>query len=80
MTSENKTTASAAGYVCPACHTRHLPGATCHQWPAAVPSYPVLTPTPTGCICPPGANMQCENPTCPRKPRPPLSSVMASTK
>jgi hypothetical protein len=21
-----------------------------------------------GCICPPGANIQCENPACPRKP------------
>jgi hypothetical protein len=21
-----------------------------------------------GCICPPGANIQCENLTCPRKP------------
>lgn len=21
-----------------------------------------------GCICPPGANLQCENPLCPRKP------------
>lgn len=26
-----------------------------------------FTPLPTGCICPPGANRDCENPNCPRK-------------
>jgi hypothetical protein len=60
---------------CPACHTRHLPGAPCHQWPNTVPSYPTLAPTRAGCICPIGANLQCENPTCPRKPRPPLTAM-----
>jgi hypothetical protein len=25
-------------------------------------------PTPMGCICPPGANLTCAAPTCPRKP------------
>lgn len=31
------------------------------------------TPTPVGCICPAGANKECENPDCPRKPRRPPS-------
>ena len=26
------------------------------------------TPPPRGCICPPGANKECENQFCPRKP------------
>lgn len=30
-----------------------------------------LTPTPPGCICPAGANRECENPGCPRKSRQP---------
>lgn len=25
-------------------------------------------PAPIGCICPPGANLECQNPKCPRKP------------
>lgn len=41
------------------------------------PYYPSENPMPTympftipvGCICPPGANKECENPTCPRKPK-----------
>lgn len=32
------------------------------------PFDPILPMMPTGCICPPGANKECENPTCPRKP------------
>lgn len=31
-------------------------------------NYPIYL-APAGCICPPGANKECENPTCPRKPR-----------
>lgn len=27
-----------------------------------------LPPAAQGCICPPGANLQCQNPMCPRKP------------
>jgi len=27
-----------------------------------------LTPLPVGCICPVGANKECERPDCPRKP------------
>jgi hypothetical protein len=47
------------------------------QEPTGLPPMPVysLPQTPVGCICPPGANLQCENPTCPRKPRPPLGAV-----
>lgn len=30
--------------------------------------YPTLMALPVGCICPPGANKECENPSCPRKP------------
>jgi hypothetical protein len=33
---------------------------------------PTAWPTPMGCICPPGANLECQNPRCPRKPAPPL--------
>lgn len=43
-------------------------------WPGVIPpatdqhvgNYQFI-PLPTGCICPPGANRDCENPTCPRK-------------
>ena len=28
---------------------------------------PAATPVPVGCICPPGANLTCERPDCPRK-------------
>lgn len=31
--------------------------------------------TAMGCICPPGANLQCENQLCPRKPIRPLSAL-----
>jgi hypothetical protein len=30
--------------------------------------WPNIGHEPVGCICPPGANLQCENLTCPRKP------------
>lgn len=39
------------------------------------PSYMPIT-VPVGCICPPGANKECENPTCPRKPKPAPSSTI----
>jgi len=39
--------------VCPVCEAR---------------KYLDAMPTATGCICPPGANLQCQNPMCPRKP------------
>jgi hypothetical protein len=49
-------------------------------WPYYPPTNPIpnqinypIYMVPTGCICPPGANKECENPTCPRKPRPQLS-------
>lgn len=42
--------------------------AYCHQflWPAAQPTNALSGPV-MGCICPPGANKECENPICPRK-------------
>ena len=33
--------------------------------PMLPPSWPWF---PAGCICPTGANLVCENPSCPRKP------------
>lgn len=47
--------------------------------PVMVPGPPRLEPhgpyfhgsvqfLPVGCICPPGANKECERPDCPRKP------------
>lgn len=33
-----------------------------------IPQFPMLMPIHAGCICPPGANKECENPSCPRKP------------
>lgn len=37
--------------------------------PAGSRKFPAGTLSPAfGCICPPGANLQCENPLCPRKP------------
>jgi len=39
-----------------------------HQFPL-VPQMPFFREAmqPIGCICPPGANKECENPACPRK-------------
>jgi hypothetical protein len=34
--------------------------------PPAAPTY-LITAVPIGCICPPGANKECERPDCPRK-------------
>lgn len=31
---------------------------------------PPVTAAPPGCICPPGANLTCQAPDCPRKPLP----------
>lgn len=38
-------------------------------WGYPTTSVPIFTipSTPLGCICPAGANRDCENPTCPRK-------------
>jgi hypothetical protein len=48
-------------------------------WPYYPPTSNQILPGPlyvmsAGCICPPGANKECENPTCPRKPLPKPSS------
>ena len=39
-----------------------------------LPSNWTYTQYPRGCICPPGANKECENQYCPRKPVPPVSA------
>lgn len=43
---------------------------TCSRSPClrAQVAQPAYTPPPLGCICPPGANKDCESPCCPRKP------------
>ena len=56
-------------------HAGNIPGP---YYPSTNPmpnqiNYPIYM-APTGCICPPGANKECENPTCPRKPHPQPSS------
>ena len=33
-------------------------------------TYSTYVPPPRGCICPPGANKECENQYCPRKALP----------
>lgn len=44
-------------------------------WPYNLPLYPMIPMIQSGCICPPGANRDCENPSCPRKPfNPPLAT------
>lgn len=43
------------------------------------PGYPFVSApmfVPTGCICPPGANKDCERPDCPRKN--PMKDVSSS--
>lgn len=43
-----------------------LPGQQVPLHPAVQGWVPVA-PAAVGCICPPGANKECENPVCPRK-------------
>lgn len=60
---------SAGMFPCPYCQKRHYPHQTC------VPVQQCgVQPQPVGCICPPGANLQCERPLCPRKPMPSLAA------
>lgn len=49
--------------------------------PEPQPQPQVISIAPAmGCICPPGANLQCQNPNCPRKPMPNAGGVaMLST-
>ncbi len=50
---------------CPTCH-QYYEGY--HQCPGIQPWQPPQITAPTmGCICPPGANKDCENPICPRR-------------
>ncbi len=45
---------------------------------APLPPTPLVTnwPPPFGCICPPGANKDCEAPLCPRKPLPGVATAL----
>ena len=43
-------------------------GQTCSRQPCSFPTTYSVTPVVRGCVCPPGANRDCESPTCPRKP------------
>lgn len=45
----------------------NVPSVVQPQGLPAMPTYS-LPSAPAGCICPPGANLQCQSPTCPRKP------------
>jgi hypothetical protein len=65
---------------CLRAHVTQFPGASV-PWPYMFPAHqyppmpqPTVTPWPShrpfGCICPSGANKDCESPACPRKPQP----------
>ena len=53
-----------SGAICPACYA--VPNGP--LVPASVPGVWTLPPVPKGCICPPGANLECRAPDCPRNP------------
>lgn len=39
-----------------------------YPWPHWYPAFSTAFPQPQiGCICPPGANKECERPDCPRR-------------
>jgi hypothetical protein len=44
-------------------------GACKHPGSHSIPNLPphIFVPAPIGCICPPGANKDCERSDCPRK-------------
>ena len=58
--------------VCMKCGRVHPQGSICE--PLALQPIASLAPV-MGCICPPGANLTCENPMCPRKPPQPMRAV-----
>ncbi len=66
----------------PTCPIRGTSSAECPRCKAAAATtqpMPMPAPQPFGCICPPGANRDCENPFCPRKaPLPNLGVNMAT--
>lgn len=77
MSTSHETSASGAmqpnaggTILCPTCNRYHQPFGVC-MGPA--PFLPHAAAA--GCICPPGANLQCENPSCPRKPPRPLTAT-----
>lgn len=58
---------------CQKCNQTHMKGWDCQRFNSAAPRPPdfimSLPQTQVGCICPPGANRDCENPACPRQNR-----------
>lgn len=56
--------AGTGGIQCQACGTWHMGAHVCH--PRTVDVGRIELP-PIGCICPPGANKDCERLDCPRK-------------
>lgn len=50
-------------------------GESCVRRPCAALTMWAGSANPRGCICPPGANVLCENQLCPRKP---MLSAMGS--
>ena len=47
-----------------------------NYYPPAQPATFQVTTTPVvGCVCPPGANKDCENPLCPRKAPKPMAAA-----
>lgn len=50
---------SANSFHCPACGKWHRLMHACDNWPKPTSVY--------GCICPPGANLTCKAPLCPRQ-------------
>ena len=55
------------GRICPYCGNA-VPVGGAHYCPSMNMQGPIrVDPQPMGCICPPGANKDCEAPHCPRK-------------
>lgn len=58
------------------CGMELLPGEHCTRTPCVAVTLAAGHSMPRGCICPPGANKDCENQFCPRKPLPLPSAPM----
>ena len=63
----NTIPSTTGGYYCSGCGQNIPPGVP-HSCPGRLFNYPLSYVTDfIGCICPPGANLQCERFDCPRK-------------
>lgn len=60
--------------MCPYCGLR-LSGCESIRCPQPGARTVLPPPVPPGCICPPGANLTCEAPLCPRKPAPSMTRI-----